>query len=809
MKYYLSTSVIAIAIVLTASPTAICPKAMAQSPSAPEEQAGAATGTSGGSIADIIVTARRQSESLINVPVQVTVQSGEQLARVNANDLPKIAETIPFVTITKLSGGNGGAFIVRGLGATGSDVGIQQTVLLNIDNVFIGRGRIVAQGFYDIGQVEVLKGPQALFYGKNSPAGVISISTNDPGNILEGVVRTGYEFNADERFIEGAVSVPVTDRFAVRIAGRASGMKGYLRNKAVGYAVNPLVAQASYLSAFPVPSANSGRSPMSDDQAARFTALWKPTDDLTLKFKYAYALGHANGDNGSLEVLCRPGAQFPTTRGVADVQSDCKANQETALSNFPVGLTVNQSGANGGVAYANTKTHLTSFNLDYSADKFSISSTTGYYKLDYAGAQNAYSDSMATAWAVQTEKSSGFSQEVRLNTDFDFPINTVLGAYYGKTKQANVSVAYTANLGYDPVNASYYSYDRFISQTATTYSAFGQLRWNIFETLELDAGARYTRERRTDFNGNRYLHPRLTGSRPVGDYFDRAKTFTDWSPEATLTWHPVTDQTIYAAYKTGYKSGGFSAPPVLTTLFTDLGTRFEPEDVEGFEVGYKARLFDRRLNFELAAYRYNYSNQQVSVFIPEALGFIVSNAGKSRVQGVEAQVTFRATTELTINAALGYNDAHFISYTGAACFPGQTAVQGCLPTGVGTATAQALSGRTLPRAPKWAGNFGGVYETPIGETLKIRLSAGTVYSSRYNTTDSLDPFTITKSFWKVNAAVALTSIDDKFEVALIGRNITDVYAAVNSQSKALGTAGNYNTYFGRPREVSLQATIRF
>lgn len=779
--------------------------AMAQDAS----QAAAPVPPRGATIDDIIVTARRASESLLTVPVQVNVQTGDQLARMNANDLPKIAESIPFVTITKISGGNGGGLIVRGLGATGTDAGIQQTVLLNVDNVFIGRARIVAQAFYDIGQVEVLKGPQALFYGKNSPAGVISVSTRDPGDILEGYVRTGYEFEARERFLEGAVSAPVTDRLSVRLAGRVSAMSGYIRNHATGYAVNPLAGQAPFLAAFPVPPASSSHTPRTDDEAARLTVLWKPTDNLTAKLKYAYSLSHANGDNGGVEITCPKGTAFPTTLGVPDTKSDCKGDKNTALSNFPAGLTANQPGANGGIAYADTQTHLVSLNVDYTRDNFSFSSITGYYKLKYDGAQNPFHDSLATSWAVQPERSTGFSQEMRFNTDFDFPLNAVFGAYYGRTKQNTQSFAYIANLGLDPVNGSYYTYHRYIQQNATTYSAFGQLRWDIFDALQFDAGVRYTREKRSDYSGNSYVHPGQAGFRPAGDFFDRRKTFTNWSPEATLTWRPGQDQTLYAAYKTGYKSGGFSAPATLTASFTDESTRFDPEDVKGFEVGYKARLFNRRLDVELAAYRYNYSNQQVSVFIPDVLGFIVSNAGKSRVQGIEAQLTFRASNELTLNGALGYNDAYFILFQGAGCYLGQTAAQGCLPTGVGTATAQDLSGRTLPRAPKWAGNFGAVYERPIDDSFKMKLSASAIYSGKYNTADGLDPATQADSYWKFNASISAITIDDKFELSLIGRNLTDKYVPVLSVAKARGGPGQYATYFSRPREISVQATVRF
>lgn len=769
------------------------------------------------SLDDIVVTARREAESLLSVPVQVSVATGEQLSRTNANDLPKIAETIPFVTIGKQTSGNGGGYVIRGVGNFSGDVGVKQTVLLNLDNVFVGRAKIINQGMYDIAQVEVLKGPQALFYGKNSPAGVVSIISKDPGHELEGYVRASYEFEADERVLEGAVSIPVWDDFSIRVAGRAAGVKGWLRNNAEGYAVNPLYAanpaRFGHLANVPVPAPGTRRSPESDEQEARITLLWQPQSNFTAKLKYAYGLSHGNGDGNTTELTCRPGVTAITTAGIVDPQNDCKGNRRVATGAFPPAMTVGMPYANGGQPFADTETHLASLNIDYTGNNFSVSSITGYYKLKYRGAQNSFFDSLGSLWNPQTEDSSGFSQELRLTTDFDMPFNFVLGGFYGRTKQKNQTFANLVVLGlpYDPVAGTYDTYHRLIKQNSTTWSGFGQVRWSIFDALEINAGARYTWEKNTDYNGNAYLNPLAAlppiNYRAAGDFFDREETFTDWSPEATLTWHPTENQTLYAAYKTGFKSGGFSAPPVLSNAFTDADTRFEPETVKGFEVGYKAQLLDRTLNLQLTAYRYDYSNQQVTIFVPSSIGFLVRNAAKSRVQGIEGQVTWRATTGLTLNGAVGYNDAHYVRYEGAACWAGQTAAEGCVP--YNGSTAQDFSGRTLPRSPKWAGNFGAVYEGSLTDDYNITLSGSGIYSSAFLAQDNLDPYMRQGAYWKFNASVAVSTLDDKFELALIGRNLTDKYTIVNSQDKGFGSPGNYAPTFTRPREITLQATVRF
>jgi iron complex outermembrane receptor protein len=788
------------------------------------QDAGAATQDAGqapqdtGGLGDVVVTARRDSERLINVPVQVSVQSGAELTRTNANDLPKVSEGIPFVTVGKTTSGNGGGFVIRGIGNFSGDVGVKQTVLLNLDNAFVGRAKILNQGLYDVGQVEVLKGPQALFFGKNSPAGVISVNTRDPGKTIEGFVRASYEFEADEHIVEGAVSLPFSDRFGIRVAGRVGGMKGYLRNNAVALPVHPLFTfnpvRFAFLANAPVSAPYTSRSPESEDLAARITALWEPNSDLLVKLKYAFGYTEGNGDGGTVELTCRPGINAIVTAGVVDPRGDCRLDKNIAWGAFSPALAATTPFGHGGQPYNMTESHITSLNIDYDAGAVAINSITGYYSLAYEGAQNSFFDSLGSIWNPQTEDSSGFSQELRLTTQFESAFNFVLGGYYGQTKQQNRTFAQIVALGigYDPVGQTYDAYHRLIRQNSTTWSAFGQLRWSIVESLELNAGVRYTNERNTDFNGNTYAHPLAVSTpslnyRPGGDFFDRRQTFKDWSPEATLTWHPTEDQTLYVAYKTGFKSGGFSAPPVLSRAFSDADTRFEPETVEGYEAGYKALLLDSKLSFQLTAYRYDYANQQVTIFVPASLGFLVRNAAESRVQGIEAQATLRPVRELTLNAAFGYNDAKFISYRGAACFAGQTAAQGCVP--FNGSTAQDLSGQTLPRAPKWAGNFGFAYDADVNESFGLSISGNALYSSSYLPQENLDPFLRQNAYWKINASIAIRTVDEKFELALVGRNLTDEYIIQNSQDKGFGVPGIYAPNMARPRELSIQGTVRF
>ena len=191
-----------------AAPTATTPRQPATAP--------------GGDEGDILVTARQRSETLISVPVAVTAVTATQLARTGASDVIRIAQLAPQVQIARSASGGGASFVIRGIGSQPQEPNLDQTVAINIDGVLINRGRVAQLGMYDLQQVEILKGPQALFFGKNSPAGVISIISAAPTDTLSGYAKAGYEFEARERFVEGAVSGPLGGGFKARIAARQS-----------------------------------------------------------------------------------------------------------------------------------------------------------------------------------------------------------------------------------------------------------------------------------------------------------------------------------------------------------------------------------------------------------------------------------------------------------------------------------------------------------------------------------------------------------------------------------------------------------
>lgn len=222
-----------------------------------------------GGIDEIIVTARKREESLQSVPVSVAVVSSEQLENNLASDLTKIAELAPQMHIGLGGAGTGGVITIRGVSSASSDAGIDQSVAIELDGVPVSRGWVMTAAMFDLENVQVLQGPQALFFGKNSPAGVISIRSANPTDYFEGYIKTGYEFNAKEKYIEGAVSGPLTETLKARFAFRGEDMKGWMDNTArpVQDFIHPAVT---------IPGRDTSTAPEGDNYAGRLTLEWTP-----------------------------------------------------------------------------------------------------------------------------------------------------------------------------------------------------------------------------------------------------------------------------------------------------------------------------------------------------------------------------------------------------------------------------------------------------------------------------------------------------------------------------------------------------
>jgi outer membrane receptor protein involved in Fe transport len=277
----------------------------------------------------------------------------------------------------------------------------------------------------------------------------------------------------------------------------------------------------------------------------------------------------------------------------------------------------------------------------------------------------------------------------------------------------------------------------------------------------------------------------------------------DISPEVTLTWTPIPEVTVYGAYKTGYKSGGFSTNTVITAAANSDSVRFDAESSEGFEIGLKSTLLDGRMRLNLTGYRYSFSNLQVSAFDSATTSFQIRNAASARTTGLELETNFQVTDGLMLRGQAGYNRARYSEFPGAPCYRGQSVADGCV------GGVQDLTGRPLVFAPDWSGSVGFSYDVPVFNGWSLGLSSDLVFSSGYYTALANDDRARQESFQKINASIRLYSDDDRWDFAIIGRNLANERILGGTADKPGGLSGDIFGNSLRAREITFQVTTHF
>jgi len=794
----------------------------APAPAAPTVVAEPASG-----LQDIVVTARKRVETAQSVPVAITVFSAVEIDRRDLTSLERISAATPQLVIGRNVSGSGAQVTLRGVGSNSLSIGTEQSVAVIVDGVYYGQGRTINEGFFDLANVEILKGPQSLFFGKNATAGVISITTANPTDHFTAMVRGGYEFNAKKPYGEAIVSGPLTDRLGFRVAVRASKEFGDLyanragpityltRDTPTAITVSPSVAHVA-------PA--DGGGPRERDILTRGTLKWEATDRLTATLKGSYGYNKTLGGAWNYNIFaCQNGT---STIAPGDA---CKPGFYHYMNDLPADIAAATRYAkdynyNLYTSYAGT------LNLDYNLENIGITSVTNYNEnrnrwtsdLDYQ------SSPTVNIWGAEDSKWRAFSSELRAVSKFDSPINFLVGGYYQNTRRDFDQVVINSNADNTaaPAGYRYVQYAKHSTTKGETLSAYAQLIWKIFPNLEAAGGVRYIHETKDSLFVQPYVNPRFVGAPYVlNTPITANQLFTNWSPEATLTWHPTRDITVYGAYKTAYKSGGFSNSSIYTINATSDFFTFQPEKSKGFEGGIKTTLFDRQLRFNVGAYTYKYTNLQVTYLDSAALAYNSVNAGSARTKGIEVEWEYapRELHGFSVSGSANFNRARYGNSI-APCYGGQTVAAGCTPNALVAATptrvgtpGQNLDGLPTSDAPKWTATFGPKYEMPLGGKLMLGVSTDGRYSSSYLASPFGTPLSRQAKYINVDAAVRVYDTGNRWEVAVIGKNLSNKFV-VTGETDASGTGTGTGTAAGRtadqvgfgslPRTVQVQFTWR-
>ena len=785
-----------------------------------------------GGLEDIVVTARRRDESLMSVPVAVSALSAETLQRYNATDLSAIGSLTPTVIVANYKLNGGGSIAIRGISSSATQVGFEQAVSVAIDGIQSSNGQMAQLGFFDLQQVEVLKGPQALFFGKNNTAGVISLTTAGPTPDFQVKLRTGYEFRADELITEAAVSGPITDTFGARLAVRYRNMEGYLHNLARPIA-NPFYnpATGAPASVATLPGASDTR-PGESELLGRLTLKFEPSSDFTATLKVAANYSDDSGAGVATQNIGPCTGPHPRVNGIADPYGECVPDNRVTSGDVPAhiastirGRGVHADGSPGG----KMKLWLGSLNMRYKTGPLTLSSLTGLSSMRYRYFSGADQTTFSQLTVYEDQVQRDFSQEVRLSSDFEGNLNFLLGGFYQHSFRSVVNDNKLNDGQYNLAENRYTGFHQYATQPGDTLSAFGQVIWKFVPTLELAGGLRWTQEKKRyrkigyyGFGNFDITNTIFPGSNEPGVLKGRFKD-ENVSPEVTLTWRPDNDHTIFLAYRTGFKSGGFGMTNALQRTTTIDAVDFDSETAKGFEVGAKGRFFNNTLSLSANIFAYKFSNLQVNTYDPASIAFTINNAGSLKQRGFDLEASYRPDSNITLHGAMAYVDNKFENFVGQCysyAFPtGATRSTATPPPNCSFANATTLAlqqdfnGRTPARSPKWTGNVGVDLRVPVGG-LVFGATGDAYYTSGYYASDTLAEPTYQPNFWTFNSSISVASADDRWRLSLIGRNLANKYYVIYAVDRTGGAGvpgaiGEQRGVVSRGREVTLQAQLNF
>ncbi|AUX68296.1 hypothetical protein CHX26_01085 [Porphyrobacter sp. HT-58-2] len=762
----------------------------------------------------IIVQARRQNESLQEVPVTVTAIGGDTLQKYNIDQIADVVSRVPTLNVQVGGSGSGGQLSLRGVGSSNISAAFDSAVAFEYDGVVVSSMRLVQAGFFDVEQIDVLRGPQSLFFGKSATAGVLSLRSANPTPDWEVGMRANYEFEEKGYLLSGYISGPITDTLGVRLAAQFNDIDEFQLMQPNTPAVNQERGLTDFI--------------------GRLTLDWNPSDRFRANLKVQYTKNENDGAIGTAEVFC--GAN-----GVADpivllgggitipAGYDCNAfDQRYYLTDAAPPLSgpvPGNSPANGrnGVPFGETEIWFgrLQFDLDLS-DTLTLTSVTGLLNMDaidydiysYGGFLPGPNGTRLPGGAGASDpinQLEQYSQELRLTSDFDGPVNFMLGAFYEDrtfifdTSQQGVNISF---LGPDPVTGFTYDWDKIHTTKTEALSFFGSLMWDITDQLELSGGVRWTDERKVQTISVPYVHSFFAGFGGAflsSGFFSGPIEFADdnFSPEVTLRYKANDDLNIFASFKTGFKSGGIDNSALPSNSLSQAAASgdfssliFASEEAIGGEIGFKSQWANRDFTLNATAFYYVFTDLQVQNFNAVTVQFATSNAGELTTKGVDIESRWRTPVDgLSLSANLSYLDAQYTD----------TFIQ---PLGISTVD---LNGRRGSQAPEWAGNIAADWTIPINDSLEIFLSGNAAYNDGYITDEATLNDYVQPSFWLFDANVSIGHPDGKWKLSLIAQNLTDEIFAITSGGRPFLPVGGDDIILtqNRGRQVFAEISFRF
>jgi iron complex outermembrane receptor protein len=766
------------------SATAMAGGAVAQeTPVTPPADSSAQAGSAGEGLAEVVVTAQRRSQNIQNVPVSVAVVSADLIKTEGFNNATDIGTFVPSVTFETGNSADGNTINIRGIGTTGSNFGFEQAVPTFLDGIDHGHSEQLLLPFFDVDRIEILKGPQPVFFGQNATAGAVSIVSRKPGDTWSGDFD-GELANFNSQVVGFGVGGPITETLGIRFAGKFTHSDGYAD-------IN-----------------SGGEGPWSNTQSGRVTLVWHPTANFDVTGKVE--LSSYNGAGIPQQYVgCAPsihtacglllaGANHTTSTSIVE---DNTINQNYGTGTFlapppgldqgftigPPSMNLTQcTQCNDFQKWIHTVDGLVEANYHFNGGGPTLTSLSGYSYLS----RDFFEDNDASPFDLSNlnrgEAPRQLSEEVRLTSQTGGFFEWMFGGYYEGIHNPTFSNSYSASA----TGAFSKPIGNITDESDRWASGFFAITFNV-DKVSLDLGGRYTDVQKSAWvdgqvanyilagGGKQVADATVIGVTPwelgapspanphnitvTGNYRD-----SDFNPQAVLRYRPTDDISFYLKYATAFTAGGFQYG---TAQVESPGASFEfgAEHAKSYEAGMKSVWFDRRLSVDLTIFQETFTGLQESTLNPTTNTNIVENVGVARSRGVELESHARVTPQLDLSLSMTALDGRILSYPNAACNVTEIETRTCPDTANNTISR---AGQKLTFAPDWSGTLGASYWVPVS-AYRVTFGGDFSLTTSYLTDDNFDPDVHMPTSTHVNLRVLFGAPDDKWNVGVFGRNLTD------------------------------------
>jgi len=742
----------------------------------------AAVDMSAGTVGEVVVTARHRSENLQSVPVSVSALSSDFIKKTNTSNIAQIAQLVPSLSFTFFNARNANLNI-RGLGNNVglANDGLEPGVGFYVDGVYYNRPATAVFDLVDIGQIEVLNGPQGTLFGKNSTAGAVTVTTEGPKFTPE---FTGELSGGNYGYFQQwyAVSGPlIDDKLAGRLTFGTTTRSGYLFNSTKDGDVN------NYR-----------------DLNVRAQLLWTPTSNFKMHLIGDYSDQRTNCCDEVLEGIVSP----PNLKNFVELSQ--------IFGYTPIVDPQNRIAVSNAIIHANQETGGVSAQEDWSLPAFTLTSISSWRFWNWWPAN----DSDYTPLPVLNASQNGdyqdqYSQELRIASSGVNRIDYVGGvfAFYehvkalGYSQYGDAATAFLLSPKLPSLVANGYTVRTYPIYKTTSLAAFGQATWHIIPKLNLTGGLRYTYDKKDGSfdqvtSGGVPLTGPLAALLPfrnalgTNDAFSLSDNKGDLSGMVDLSYQATSNLMGYVTYSKGFKSGGLN----LVQLPVGIPLTIAPESIDMVEGGIKSTLFNHRLSLDGDVFFENDSNYQANLIdtnVPTPKQYL-SNIPKVQSQGIEVNMNAQPFDGLSVYTSAIYDRAIYADFPNAPC-----------PLERVTTPVCNLSGAPLAGVPKWTISAGGEYAHPVTfGSREVSAYVGLDYtykSSLYSVaTDSIYSYLPALSLLNVRGGVR--SPEGKWDLYMWAKNVTNKFY-YNFIAAGVGNTGALDAAPGDPRTFGV--TLRF